>query len=90
MVWFLTLQLKILAQRKEFVLNEHFQRPTLYLPCGHHVTATTASLKKEIDFMFEFVAFLYAKWFLRSSISAISPRLVFKPIWIIKNYEGWR
>lgn len=51
---------------------------------------STAAIKKEVDSMSEFVTLYYAKWFLRSSLTACSPRLDLEAIWDMKNYKTCR
>ena len=50
----------------------------------------TNALKCEINEMSEFIALFYAKWFIRSSVSKISPRVDLESIWEMKGYRKIR
>ena len=52
--------------------------------------ASTAPLKKEVKEMSEFIALFYARWFLMSSHSVVSPRMDLEAMWEMKAYSAIR
>ena len=62
----------------------------LQILCQLTDIASTASTRREVEAIYEFVALYYAKWFLTSSLTVNTPRHDLEAIWEMKSYKESR